>query len=29
MHAAHDLNGPNFAHQILTTAQLIAVLAHG
>ncbi len=26
MHAAHALNGPNFAHAILTTAELIAVL---
>lgn len=26
MHAAHDLNGPNFAHAILTTAELLAVL---
>ena len=24
MHAAHELNGPSFAHQILTTAQLVA-----
>jgi hypothetical protein len=22
MHAAHDLNGPSFAHKILTTAEL-------
>ncbi|MDD2539995.1 MAG: cysteine hydrolase [Desulfuromonadaceae bacterium] len=26
MHAAHTLNGPNFAHAIMTTAELIAVL---
>jgi len=26
MHAAHELNGPTFAHAILTTAQLIAAL---
>ncbi|MFI0843706.1 isochorismatase family cysteine hydrolase [Mesorhizobium sp. IMUNJ 23232] len=26
MHAAHDLNGPTFAHAILTTADLIAAL---
>lgn len=26
MHAAHELNGPTFAHQILTTAELIAAL---
>jgi hypothetical protein len=26
MHAAHELNGPNFAHAILTTAELIASL---
>jgi len=26
MHAAHVLNGPNFAHAILTTAELIAKL---
>jgi nicotinamidase-related amidase len=26
MHAAHELNGPMFAHAILTTAQLIAAL---
>jgi hypothetical protein len=28
MHAAHELNGPNFAHEILTTAGLVAALAH-
>jgi nicotinamidase-related amidase len=28
MHAAHELNGPNFAHQILTTARLVAALPH-
>jgi nicotinamidase-related amidase len=26
MHAAHELNGPTFAHEILTTAELIAAL---
>jgi nicotinamidase-related amidase len=26
MHAAHVLNGPNFAHAILTTAEVIALL---
>jgi nicotinamidase-related amidase len=26
MYAAHELNGPNFAHAILTTAELIALL---
>lgn len=26
MHAAHHLNGPTFAHEILTTAELIAAL---
>ena len=26
MHAAHELNGPTFAHAILTTAKLIAAL---
>jgi nicotinamidase-related amidase len=26
MHAAHVLNGPTFAHAILTTAELIAAL---
>ena len=29
MHAAHELNGPAFAHAILTTAELIAALAKG
>jgi nicotinamidase-related amidase len=29
MHAAHELNGPNFAHAILTTAELIAALPNG
>ena len=28
MHAAHELNGPNFAHAILTTAELVAALPH-
>lgn len=27
MHAAHDLNGPTFAHAIVTTKQLIKLLA--
>jgi nicotinamidase-related amidase len=26
MHAAHELNGPTFAHDILATADLIAAL---
>lgn len=26
MHAAHDLNGPTFAHAILTTDEVIAAL---
>jgi nicotinamidase-related amidase len=26
MRAAHELNGPTFAHEILTTAELIAAL---
>ena len=26
MHAAHELNGPNFAHAILTTSELVAML---
>jgi hypothetical protein len=26
MHAAHELNGPNFGHSILTTAELVAAL---
>jgi nicotinamidase-related amidase len=26
MHAAHELNGPTFAHAILTTAELLALL---
>ena len=26
MHAAHVLNGPNFAHAILTTAEVVAAL---
>lgn len=29
MHAAHELNGPTFAHEILTTADLIAALNTG
>ncbi|MBI5317927.1 isochorismatase family cysteine hydrolase [Bradyrhizobium sp.] len=28
MHAAHDLNGPTFAHAITTTSELVATLAH-
>jgi nicotinamidase-related amidase len=28
MHAAHELNGPTFAHAILTTKELIAALPH-
>jgi hypothetical protein len=26
MHAAHVLNGPTYAHEILTTAELLAAL---
>jgi len=26
MHAAHELNGPTFAHAILTTEELLALL---
>jgi hypothetical protein len=26
MHAAHDLNGPTFAHSILTATEVIAAL---
>jgi Isochorismatase family len=26
MHAAHDINAPNFAHAVLTTSELPAVL---
>jgi hypothetical protein len=26
MHAAHELNGPTYAHSIVTTEQLIATL---
>jgi hypothetical protein len=26
MHAAHELNGPTFAHSILKTSELIAAL---
>ncbi len=29
MHAAHELNGPNFAHAILTTDELLAALRKG
>jgi nicotinamidase-related amidase len=28
MRAAHELNGPTFAHVILTTAELVAALPH-
>jgi len=28
MRAAHELNGPTFAHAILTTAELVAALPH-
>jgi len=28
VHAAHELNGPTFAHAILTTAELVAALPH-
>jgi len=28
MHAAHELNGPNFAHAILPAAELVAALPH-
>lgn len=27
MHAAHDINAPNFAHAIVTAAELVATLA--
>jgi len=27
MHAAHEINGPTFAHSILTTEQLVAQLS--
>jgi hypothetical protein len=26
MHAAHELNGPTYAHSIMTTAEVIAAL---
>jgi hypothetical protein len=26
MHVAHELNGPTFAHAILSTAELVAAL---
>ena len=29
MHAAHELNGPTFAHAILTTVELVAALPRG
>ena len=28
MHAAHDINGPTYAHAILTTEELLAGLAN-
>jgi hypothetical protein len=28
LHAAHELNGPTFAHAILTTAALVAALPY-
>ena len=28
MRAAHELNGPTFAHAIVTTAELVAALPH-
>ncbi len=27
MHAAHQINGPTFAHAILTTSELVAALS--
>jgi nicotinamidase-related amidase len=27
MHAAHEINGPTFAHAILTTSELVAALS--
>ena len=27
MHAAHDINAPNFAHRVFTTAELLAAMA--
>ena len=29
MHAAHDINGPTFAHAILTTEAVIGALVKG
>ena len=29
MHAAHDLNGPSYAHAILKTSELVAALRRG
>jgi nicotinamidase-related amidase len=29
MHAAHEINGPTFAHAILTTDAVIAALVNG
>jgi hypothetical protein len=26
MHAAHEINGPTYAHAILTTAEVVATL---
>jgi nicotinamidase-related amidase len=28
MHAAHEVNGPRFAHAIVTTEQLLSQLPH-
>jgi len=28
MHAAHEVNEPRFAHAILTTVELVALLPH-
>ena len=28
MHAAHEVNGPSFAHAIVATEQLLALLPH-
>jgi len=28
MHAAHELNGPTYAHAIVTTTELVEILAH-
>ncbi|MFI6183231.1 hypothetical protein ACIA8R_47425 [Nonomuraea sp. NPDC051191] len=29
LHAAHELNGPTFAHAILTTEELVTAFARG